>query len=107
MFRYTVAGVALALMLGATAVTSANVEDSNAERATVAGVSSQDVMPVVGAGIELHACRDVSEDGPYNIVEFGPSAAGDASGVHLIVDEAPAGACAHLVILTQPGPTAL
>ena len=107
MVRYTAAAVALALMLGASAVTSAIVEVPSDERATVAGVSSQDVMPVLGGGIELHACRNVSEHGPYNIVEFGPSGASDQSGVQLIVDEAPAGACAHLVIFTQPGPTAL
>lgn len=105
MFRYTVAAVGLALTVGATAVTSANVEPMSNEDVAAAGADAQDVMPVSGGGIELRACRDVSEDGPYNIVEFGPDVAGDASGVQLIVDATPAGQCAHLVVFTQPAPT--
>jgi hypothetical protein len=103
MFRYR--ATVLTLMLGAAAVTSGNVEGASEERATVSGVSSSDVMPTAGGGVELHACRDVGEDGPYSIVEFGPSTPGEASGVHLIVDEAPAHTCAHLVVFTQPQPT--
>jgi len=105
MFRYK-AAVAAALLLGATAVATAAVERAEDVPPTaVVGANSHDVMPSLGGGIELHACRGVDENGPYNIVEFGPDAAGDASGVQLIVDEAPADACAHLVVFTQPEPT--
>jgi hypothetical protein len=100
MFKH-IAAVAIALMLGATAVTSAT-----GERATTPeGLGSHDVMPVSGGGIEVHACRDGSVEGPYQIVEFGRSASGAASGVTLVVDAVQAGACAHLVIFTQPGPS--
>lgn len=105
MFRYTAGIVVLALMVAAPAVTSANVERSSDESAVSVGADAQDVLPVSGGGIELHACRNVSEDGPYHIVEFGPDAAGNASGVQLIVDASPAGACAHLVVFTQPAAT--
>lgn len=104
MIRYA-AAVAIALMVGATAVTSANVERANDVEVTVQGATSRDVMPVAGGGIELHACRGGTEDGPYTIVEFGRSAPGDVSGVLLTVDAVPAGACAHLVVFTQPEPT--
>ena len=104
MFRYT-AVVAIALMVGATAVRSANVEPASPMTAATAGADSRDVMPLVGGGIELHACPGVSEDGPYTIVEFGPASADDASGVQLTVDAAPADACSHLVVFTQPEPS--
>jgi hypothetical protein len=104
MLRYT-AAAAIALMVGATAVTSADVERVNDVELSEQGASSRDVMPVAGGGIELHACRGVTEDGPYTIVEFGRSAPGDVSGVMLAVDAVPAGACAHLVVFTQPEPT--
>ena len=104
MFRYT-AVVAIALMLGATAVRSANVERVSSSAAVPVGADSRDVMPAVGGGIEVHACPGVSEDGPYTVVEFGPVGVGGASGVQLVMDAAPAGACSHLVIFTQPEPT--
>lgn len=88
-------------MLGATAVTSAN----GAWATSVEGATSQDVMPVSGGGIELHACRGGSDHSPYQIVEFGRSESSDASGVLLVVDAVPTGACAHLVVFTQPGPS--
>ena len=88
-------------MLGATAVTSANV----ARATSVQGATSQDVMPVSGGGIELHACRGGNDQSPYQIVEFGRGEFSDASGVQLVVDAVPAGACAHLVVFTQPGPS--
>ena len=103
MFRYT-AAVVLALMLGASTVTSANVERVRSGEVAHLGADSQDVMPAVGGGIEVHACRGLDESGPYNVVEFGPGVAGDASGAHVIVGDAPAGACAHLVVFTQPEP---
>jgi hypothetical protein len=88
-------------MLGATAVTSANV----ALATSVQGATSQDVMPASGGGIELHACRGGNDQSPYQIVEFGRSESGDASGVQLVVDRVPTGACTHLVVFTQPGPS--
>ena len=102
MFRYTAGAIVVALMVGASAVTSAHIEPTNVESGVVVGADAHDVMPVAGGGIELYACRDVSEDGPYDIVEFGPDATGDAGGVQLVVDAAPAGGCAHLVVFTQP-----
>jgi hypothetical protein len=104
MFRYT-ATVAIALLLGAFAVTGANGERASVSEDATAGADSRDVMPVVGGGVELHACRGVSEDGPFTIVEFGRAAAQYTSGVRLTMDVAPAYACSHLVIFTQPEPT--
>ena len=102
MLRYT-AAVALALMLGASAVRSAVVERASARENTTVGADSQDVMPALG-GIEVYACPDLDENGPYDVVEFGPGVAGDVSGVRVLVANAPAGSCAHLVIFTQPEP---
>jgi hypothetical protein len=99
MFKHR-AAVAVALTLGAIALTSASAEST-----TATGASSLDVMPALGGGIELYACQGVSADGPIEIVEFGRDAAGETSGVQLIVDGAPVDACAHLVVFTQPGPS--
>jgi hypothetical protein len=104
MFRYT-AAVAIALMLGAFAVTNANGERASVSGDATAGADSRDVVPVVGGGVELHACSGVSEDGPFTIVEFGRAAAHYTSGVQLTMDAASGDACSHLVIFTQPEPT--
>ncbi len=89
--------IAIGLLLGATAVTSATVAPRAVASAPAVGIVSQDVMPALGGGIEVHVCRDGNEHSAFDVVEFG------RSGVQLTLGATPA-ACSHLVVFTQPVP---
>ena len=99
-----IGAVAIGLLLGATAVTSATVAPRAAARANAVGTVSQDVMPAAGGGIEVHVCSDGNEHSPFDLVEFGRSVAGDVGGVQLTLGGTPVDGCRHLVVFTQPVP---